>query len=146
MSDNRVTIRLEPELHEWLRKNGGENMSSVVRTILDDVRAGRLVRKDDVGPKALPDVGKSLQKIERLTETLDVETLERLAQTCESLDISLRRTLDANIRSAQQQKYVRMGAFAMVGIALMILSWSLFGHNDHGALTTTAFHQVFPAR
>jgi hypothetical protein len=58
MSDNRVTIRLEPELHEWLRKNGGENMSSVVRTILDDVRAGRLVRKDDVGTKSLPGCGK----------------------------------------------------------------------------------------
>ena len=146
MSDNRVTIRLEPELHEWLRKNGGENMSSVVRSILDDVRAGRLVRKDEAGSQPVSDMGKSLRKIERLSETLDVESLDRLAQTCESLDISLRRTLDANLRSSSQQKYTRMGIFAMAGIALILLSWSLFGHHDHVGLTTTAFDQIFPSR
>ncbi len=126
MADHRVTVRLDPELHEWLRKNGGETMSFVVRSILDDVRAGRLVRKGDSGTQPAPDPEKRLQEIDRLSEALDGEFLERLARTCESLDISLRRTLDANRRSARQQKFVRIGAFALAGIALLLLSWSLF--------------------
>ena len=126
MVDHRVTVRLDPELHEWLRKNGGETMSFVVRSLLDDVRAGRLVRKGDSGTQPAPDPEKRLQEIDRLSEALDGEFLERLAQTCESLDISLRRTLDANRRSARQQKFVRFGAFALAGIALLLLSWSLF--------------------
>ena len=70
MADHRVTVRLDPELHEWLRKNGGENMSFVVRTILDDVRAGRLVRKGDSGTNPAPDPEKRLQEIDRFSEAL----------------------------------------------------------------------------
>ncbi len=146
MSDNRLTIRLEPELHEWLRKNGGENMSSVVRSILDDVRMGRLVPREKSGAKPAAGVEEGLSKVCQAAAVFDVESMERLAHTCESLDISLRRTLDFNQRTAQQRKFVRLGAFAMGCVAILLLSWSVFVHPDHGGLTTTAFHQAFPPR
>ncbi|MGC8500435.1 MAG: hypothetical protein ACP5OS_04560 [Leptospirillia bacterium] len=146
MADNRLTIRLEPELHEWLRQNGGENMSSVVRSILDDVRMGKLVPREKAGAKPAAGGGEGFPKICQAAETFDLESMERLAHTCESLDISLRRTLDFNQRTAQQRKFVRLGAFAMGGVAIFLLSWSVFGHPDHGGLTTTAFHQISPPR
>ena len=70
MADHRVTGRLDPELHEWLRKNGGETMSFVVRSILDDVRASRLVRKGESGTQPAPDPEKRLQEIDRFSEAL----------------------------------------------------------------------------
>jgi len=121
-------------------------MSSVVRSILDDVRTGKLVPREKVGPRPASGSEEALPKICQASGVFDEESMERLAHTCESLDISLRRTLDFNHRTAQQRKFVRLGAFAMGGIAIFILSWSVFGHPDHEGLTTTAFHQTSPPR
>jgi hypothetical protein len=140
MSDNRLTIRLDQGLHDWLKGFSSDNMSVAVRTMLDDVRAGRLVPAVGAIAPAQTSIDRTMIDLQKTIGSLDTEAISRMTETCESLDISLRRMMNSTLKERQKKRLVRFSSAAVLAGTLLAGVFLWGGPTFHHAPVATLSH------